>query len=182
VKPLVAGLVTLGLIAAAIGLGRGGARPAAEVSTPENCIAAIFRSAQQGDADAYRACFDGEALRQLEHDWSNQPPAEVSQSLAKSVAAVKGFAIQDASDTITPAAASDAVSLAVERVFEHHNEVQYYDLRRTSAGWKVIAVRTRQARTPAIAYGTPVYDLSPAEMKPSDSTTAEKKAAENQPR
>ncbi len=156
-KRIVAAALTALLIGIVLWLGRnrsdspgnGGA------ATPDECIEQMFLAAEQGDVDAYLACFTGAERERLEQQLIGEPRDAFGRSLSEAVAALKGRAVfQDAPQNDDAAEAN----FTVDRIYESRTERQRYHLVRRRTSWFIDTVRNATAFQPAKPYGTPVFE------------------------
>ena len=156
-KRWIAGLVTLGLLVAALVLGRRASVPQADAgaSSPEACIQRMFDAARLGDVAAYLDCFTGQERRRLDQQLAGGSEEAFARSLVEAVATLKGRAV-------FAAGGSDATDgrriLTVDRVYASRMERQRYHLVLESGTWRIEAVESANAFQPYKPYGTPVYE------------------------
>jgi hypothetical protein len=115
----------------------------------------MFLAAEQGDVEAYLACFTGQQRKRLLTELDAQGTAGFATSLKEAVRTLKGRAISGSG-----AAAADRATLTVERIYSRHAERQSYDFVHEAAGWRIESVGPVEEFQPPIPYGTPVIDLS----------------------
>lgn len=159
-KHALAGIVTLALIAGVLLVGRG--QRAATVPTaasPEECVEQMLAAADRGDIDAYLDHFTGRQRDEIARDLAQQTREGFARSLAEAQTAMKGRSVQLAATDAKAATGPplDTAEVTVERVYANHNQRQTYLLRRTSAGWKIEALRGATNFQPPVPYGTPVW-------------------------
>ena len=148
-------LATLVLLGGALYLSQTVRPTPNSVESPAICLERMFQAAEQGDVEAYLACFTGQQRQRLAGEGESQPRADFAASLRAALGELKGRAISG-SLKIPPDA--QRATLAVERVYERHAERQDYHFVRDSAGWRIESVGQVQEFQPPIPYGTPVYE------------------------
>lgn len=126
--------------------------PSTAMATPEQCIERMFAAAEKGDISAYLACFAGAERDRIQREIQQTGAALFRQSLIDAVAPLKGWAIHDNQPV------GEFAELAVERVYQHHNERQVYRLSRDSGEWRIVGIAGSQPMQAPIPYGTPVFE------------------------
>lgn len=176
-KRTVAGLLTLLILGAILWFGRGASTPPDEApttaasDTPEACIERMFAAAQRGDVTAYLDCFMGSERDRLERELAGQPPEVFARWLQEAVASLKGRAVFR---NEAPGTAADSASYTIDRVYESRTERQRYQLTRQSGVWRIQSVSTANPFQPDKAYGSPVYEESPAKSDDRKAGTEDK--------
>ena len=140
----VAGLVAVGLI-----LRRRDRLP----ETPEAAVTAFFDAADVGDDDTYLRLTAPMLRATLANTRSEMGVEPFRSELRRSVAGIKGLAVSRGSD-----APPGQVALEVEIVFADRNERHRMLLRQEQAGWLITSIAPATTVTPAIRYGTPVFE------------------------
>lgn len=157
-KRLIAVLITCLLLGFALWWARSASQntgtPTGE--SPEQCIQRMFAAAEQGDVDAYLACFTGPERTRLEGELADQSRRDFADALQNAVATLKGRAVF-APDPQQPL--GDTAEIDVERVYATRTERQTYRLVRQRGRWQIYQVQTAEAYQPAKPYGTPVFEM-----------------------
>ena len=164
-KRAIAVLATAVLLAGAIYMGRdrgvpGNGSAATAADSPAECLERLFAAAEKGDVPGWLDCFTGQERDRLAKEVASQPAGEFAAALQEAVRTLKGRAINDVSDG---GPKGDAAVLSVERIYAHHTERQRYHFRRERDGWRIESLGAVEKHQPPIAYGTPVFELSPPE-------------------
>lgn len=128
--------------------------------TPEDTVTALFDAAERGDAAGYLRLLTGELRISVESTRSQLGPDKYVESLRRSVAGIKNFAMFRSA-----AAAPGNVGLDVELVFVDRNELQRFLLVEQNGGWAIAAIERAEMRKPPVPYGTPVFE-EPTPAKP----------------
>ena len=116
---------------------------------PQDAIYAMLDAARTGDVGRYMASYTGEMAQSLAQAKSDSP--DFAKYLRDSNAQLKGIAVME------PQPQSDGqVELRVEYVYQDRNEVQFFFLAKTPAGWRISRVETSERVKTIIPYGTPV--------------------------
>ena len=146
------------LVAAAVLMRGRGRLP----ETPEDAVSAMFDAAGRGDAATYLNLLTGDLKGSVENSRSQLGAEGFSESLRRSVAGIKSFAVNRA-----PEATPGGTALDVELVFVDRNEMQRFFLVPQGGGWAIAAIDKAQMRKPPVAYGTPVFEeTAPESGKP----------------
>jgi hypothetical protein len=170
-KRALAASLTIALLAAALWLGRGRTPSTSFTSaadTPEACIDRMFAAAAGGDVAAYLHCFAGPERDRLERELAGQPREVFERSLREAVAPLKGRAVfrNDPADQ-----AAEQASYTIDRIYENRTERQTFQLVCQSGVWRISSVQAADAFQPEKAYGTPVFEETPAETEEGDAVT-----------
>jgi hypothetical protein len=162
-KRLVAGLLTLLLVAALLWTGTQVGRPATPSSptavTPAfandepglgatAALRAALEAARAGDVAAYLSSFGGALRRRLEDQAQARGDSALADDLKRAALARKGHALY-----APEADGPEAYVIMVESVYADRNERQAYRMERTSGTWLITAVETARGRTPRNKYG-----------------------------
>src|SRR5262245_15467937 len=96
-KRVVAGLMTLAVLAIAEWYSNGATSPEAipAEGTPLACIERMFGAAADGDLDRYLNCFAGEERARLAQSFGQESRTAAGASLQATVADLKGWAVVD---------------------------------------------------------------------------------------
>lgn len=164
-KRAIAVLATGVLLAGAIYMGRDRGVPRGDTSataadSPAECLERLFAAAEQGDVPGWLDCFTGQERERSAKEVASQPTGEFAAALQEAVRTLKGRAINDVSGS---GPNGDAAVLSVERIYAHHTERQRYHFRREPDGWRIESLGPVEKHQPPVAYGTPVFELSPPE-------------------
>ena len=117
--------------------------------TPQDAIYSMLDAARAGDVKKYLAGYTGPLAQSLKQ--TAQDASDFATYLRDSNAALKGIAVTD------PELLSDRSAKArVEYVYQDRNEVQYFYLDKTPAGWKIARVDSADRVKTLEPYGTRV--------------------------
>ena len=154
-------VATAVLFVAALLLGRGGTARYGSAVSPGDCLARMFNAAEQGDVPAYLDCFTGPQRERIARELEDQPADAFAAALKDAVRTLKGRAVSGGGE-VEPDARS--ATLTVDRIYAQHTERQSYHFVRQNDSWRIDSVGTVEKHQPPVAYGTPVFELPPAEQ------------------
>lgn len=186
-KPLVAGVLTAGVLAAMLVVGsrRGAttappspqaaeARGEVGASPAEETVRGLLRSGEGGDVAGYLATFAGPMKARLEREVGARGREAFADDLRRAAAARKSHAV------FAPEPDGDiAARVTVETVYPDRNERQTYRVEKTDDGWRVTDVATVVSHQPAAKFGTPASYVAPEGVpvqvppRPGDGLTVE---------
>jgi len=130
-----------------------------EADTPEACIDRMYEAMQQGDVDAYLACYTGKLRKQLDNTVLEQGKEQFAEYLRRTAAPMKGRAILHHK---TEWSGKNKVRIVVDRVYEDRLwEYQAYRLKKEPDGWRIYAVEPAEPHEPPVPWGTPAIPLPP---------------------
>ena len=129
--------------------------------TPEAAVAAFYDAAGCGDDAGYLRLVSGPLRTSLEDARSQLGAEAFRESLRRTTSGLKGVATSRGSD-----APPGQVVVEVELVFADRIERQRMGLAETGAGWAIQSLTTTSMITPAVPYGTPVFEEPRAKSKP----------------
>lgn len=174
-KPLVAALLTLAILAAMLAIGsRQGerknepnAQPAdSETNPTEEVIRVLIRAADAGDVDSYLAAFDGPLKARIGREIEVRGREIFAAELKRAADARKGHAIYAAEPED-----ADTAKVAVESIYPDRIERQLYRVVRSAEGWKVAEVATVRTLQPLYRFGTSVNPAASGDAEPKVSPT-----------
>jgi hypothetical protein len=170
VKRAVAAVVTLVVVLAIVRWKSADRMTSVPLDSPAKCLQRMFESATQGDVEGYLGCFAEGARERFAKELAGSSAVPASESLRRSVADLKGWALLDA-----PAASESPPSpcrLTVEWVYATRVDKQQVELQRGADGWRIVQVESVRPAQPAIPYGTPVSELAPANLRAGNDKSA----------
>ncbi|HJZ94865.1 MAG TPA: hypothetical protein VKE70_00025 [Candidatus Solibacter sp.] len=155
-QPRKAQLLTIGLLAVALGIavGRrqvfrssGDSPPAAA----QDAIYAMLDASRAGDIQAYLASYSDKMRSALEQSVRETGPERFSRYLKDSNSAIKGIAVSDPEQLSVR-----EMKVRVEYVYQDRNEAQIFYLEKSGEAWKIVRVDGSERVKTLIPYGTPV--------------------------
>ena len=156
-KRIVAALLTIVIVVGIVRWKAAEAPPTRLSPSPRDCVQSMFEAASQGNLERYLSCFAAGERERLSREFAGQSAAAASESLRRSVADLKGWALLDP-PTESP---TDFCSLTVEWVYATRVDRQRLELQRDVDGWRIVRADRVQPAQPSIPYGTPVYGPIP---------------------
>ncbi len=146
----VAGVLVLGVLAAALTWSRSGGG----FATPVACLAAYYEACQAGDAARYLECL-GEPLRSRSREWLDEGRAG-AEALRRR--AVRGWARDGAAPP-----AGDEARVDVEEIRTGGIRRVQFQLRRSARGWLIVGMTPLEEKAPPFPYGSDVRAESPGQ-------------------
>jgi hypothetical protein len=155
-KEATARVVTLGVLAAALGFVgyRQTPRPDAAApaeATPQSAIDGMLDASRAGNAEQYLGYFSGSLRDSLRQTMTDQGAAVFARQLQEQTAGLTGIAMQD--PQLTP---EGQARVRAEYVYRDRNEVQTFTLERQGTEWKIVRAESPERVKTLVPYGTPV--------------------------
>ncbi|MGA1796963.1 MAG: hypothetical protein ACMUIL_14010 [bacterium] len=110
------------------------------VSAPDTTILELVRAAQKDDLRRYVACFCDELRISLENQVKDMGEEAFARCVMNNHRNLTGIAISDARSVDT-----DRIRVVVEFVYEGHDEIRSYILRRIRDEWKIAMITKEYA-------------------------------------
>jgi hypothetical protein len=170
-KPIVAGVLTVLILATMLLLGSRGTGPApavssdpkadlgpgaVRVSAAEQAVHELLRCGEGGDVAGYLAAFAEPLKTRLEREVDERGRSAFADDLKRAAGARKSHAVFAAEPD------GDAIArVAVETIYPDRNERQVYRVEKTASGWRIADVSTVRSHQPAAKFGTPASYIAP---------------------
>ena len=120
-----------------------------KIPSPQDAIYAMLDAARQGDVKKYLSSYAGPMQQSLQQAQSESP--DFAKYLRESNAGIKGITVTE------PQELSDReVKTRVEYIFQDRNEVQFFYIEKTPAGWKISRIDSAERIKTLVPYETPV--------------------------
>jgi hypothetical protein len=168
-KPILAGILTVAILAAVLILGsrRGTTTVPSEpqaaetqgevIANPaEETVRRLLRSGEDGDVTSYLAAFADPLKARLEREVEGRGREAFAGDLKRAAAARKSHAVFAAEPD-----GDAAAKVAVETVYPDRNDRQTYRVERTDDGWRIVDVATIRSHQPSAKFGTPASYIAP---------------------
>jgi hypothetical protein len=140
-------LAVVALAVLALTLGR--SRPGKAFATPDDCLAAYYDAAKDGDGAAYLNCLAAPLRAQTEGRFRDEQA--LSGWLRQSMQDLKNW-VQSAA----PAPAGASAEVEVEESWPTGNRRLRFHLQRSGSGWLIDRIESDKERPAPVPYGTDV--------------------------